>query len=217
MVTDPEHRPAAPVISLRGPRVGLGPLHAELLPAIARWENDLPLSILSGEPARPLTTEALAADPSWTGRAGPDTASFAIYELATRRPIGVVGLRHIDAPPGTADFGISIGEADCRGHGYGTEATALILRHAFAELGLRGVFLEVWSFNPNAIRTYRRVGFREIGRRRAAQLMAGRAYDRVYMECLAGEFLDSLPEDGPDPSPPLPILGEGWRAPASRG
>ncbi|HET9015560.1 MAG TPA: GNAT family protein [Thermomicrobiaceae bacterium] len=192
MAADGDHPADGPAISLRGPRVGLGPLHPGLLPAIARWENDLPLSILSGEPARPLTAEALAADPVWAGRGGPGTASFAIYELAAPRPIGVTGLRHIDAPPGTAEFGISIGEADCRGRGYGTEATGLLLRHAFSDLGLRGIFLEVWSFNPAAIRTYLRVGFREIGRRRQAQVMAGRAYDRVYMECLAGEFRDPL-------------------------
>jgi len=194
----PDH--AGPVLSLRGPRVGLGPLHAGLLPAIARWENDLPLSILSGEPARPLTAETLAADPVWTGREGPDVASFAIYELSTLRPIGVIGLRHIDAPPGTAELGISIGEADCRGRGYGTEATALLLRHAFTDLGLRAVLLEVWSFNPRAIRAYLRVGFREIGRRREAQVMAGRAYDRVYMDCLAEEFVDPL-SDEVDPHP----------------
>ena len=187
-------RPAepSPALTLRGAHVGLGPMHPGLLPAIARWENDLPLSILSGEPARPLTAEALAADPAWTGRTGPDSVSFAIYELSTLRPIGVTGLRDIDTPPGTAEFGISIGETDCWGRGYGTEATTLVLRYAFTDLGLRSILLEVWSFNERAIRTYHRVGFREIGRRRQAQVMGGRAWDVVFMDCLADELVDTL-------------------------
>ena len=48
--------------------------------------------------------------------------------------------------------------------------------------------LRVYSFNERAIRTYRRIGFQEIGRRRESHRLGGKAYDVIYMDCLAAEF-----------------------------
>jgi hypothetical protein len=48
----------------------------------------------------------------------------------------------------SATFGILIGEPECRGKGYGTETTRLMLDYAFTALGLHNVMLTVFEFNP---------------------------------------------------------------------
>jgi RimJ/RimL family protein N-acetyltransferase len=81
-----------------------------------------------------------------------------------------------------------IGEKECWGKGYGTETTTLMLDYGFTLLGLHNICLSVFSFNERGIRAYTRAGFREIGRRREAICLAGRAHDIVFMDCLASEF-----------------------------
>ncbi len=148
--------------------------------------------MLSGDPARPLTPEAIAADYDQLTKSGSERASFAIYERATTRPIGLAGLRDINYAHRTAELGMSIGEADRRGKGYGTEATRLLLDYALDALGLHNVWLRVYGYNERAIRAYRRAGFREIGRRREAHRIGRRAFDEILMDCLATDPREPL-------------------------
>ena len=192
---------AEPVITITGEKVLLGPLSREHLPLLVRWENDLELSLLTGDPARPMGPAAIEAAFESHFKPGDDKATFVIYERATLRPIGTTGLGHINHAHRTAEFGIGIGEAECRGKGYGTEATRLVLDYAFTILGLHNVLLTVYDFNERAIRAYRRAGFREIGRRRESHRIGSRVYDEVLMDCLATEFSGSalarlLPDAG---------------------
>jgi RimJ/RimL family protein N-acetyltransferase len=71
---------------------------------------------------------------------------FTIYERNTLRPIGNTGFHGVDYRTRTATFGI-IGEPECRGKGYGTETTRLMLDYAFTTLGLHNVMLIVFEFN----------------------------------------------------------------------
>ena len=174
-----------PALTLVGEAVCLGPLHRGLLVLMWRWESDLALSVLTGDPTRPLTPEAIEADYDLATKSGPERASFAIYERASMRPIGTAGLRDVDYAHRTAELGMGIGEADCWGKGYGTEATRLLLDYAFDALGLHNIWLRVYAYNERAIRAYRRAGFREVGRRREAHRIGSRAYDEVIMDCLS--------------------------------
>ena len=114
---------------------------------------------------------------------------FLIYEQATWRPIGLTYFSQMNRVYQTAEFNISIGARDCWGKGYGTETTRLMLGYAFATLGFNMIWLRVLSTNERAIRAYNRAGFREAGRLREAQRVGQQAYDVVYMDCLAREFL----------------------------
>jgi RimJ/RimL family protein N-acetyltransferase len=185
---------------LVGELVALGPAHQGLLPLIWKWESDLELSALTGDPARATTPEGIERLYEWYSKAGPDSTAFVVYERTTERPIGTAGLTSINHLHRTAELGISIGEHDCWGKGYGTEATRLLLDYAFNLLALHNVMLRVFSYNPRAIRAYLRAGFHEIGRRRQAQRIGSQVYDVVLMDCLATDFGESvlrprLPED----------------------
>ena len=88
----------------------------------------------------------------------------------------------------SASFGIMIGEPECRGRGYGTETTSLMLDYAFTGLGLHNVMLTVFAFNPGGLRAYEKSGFKTIGRRRECRAVGGEVHDEIYMDCLASEF-----------------------------
>jgi RimJ/RimL family protein N-acetyltransferase len=178
-----------PIMNIVGQKVALGPLRRELLPLYERWINDFSvLEMLGSAGLRPTTAERELA---WYERSANSESdvSFTIYETGSLRPIGNLGLHQVDHFNRTAMFGIVIGEKDCWGKGYGTEATRLLLEYAFTGLGLHNVMLFVFARNERAIRAYRRAGFREIGRRREAHRFAGEVEDIVLMDCLVTEFL----------------------------
>jgi diamine N-acetyltransferase len=186
MSLDSPH-PDPPLINLRGEKVLLGPRRRDLLPLYLKWINDFEVTrTLAAEP-RPMTWEEEAA---WYDRASQNhrEIGFTIYQRASMRPIGNTGLHDINHRHRTAEFGILIGEKECWGQGYGTEATRLTLDYGFTALDLHSICLRVYSFNERGIRAYTRAGFRVIGRWRQAIRLAGRAHDVVLMDCLATEF-----------------------------
>ncbi len=121
-------------------------------PAVARW-------ILPAWPLLPSSWEA------WLHRiyTSPDSQHFAIV-LRDGRHIGNVSLHTIRWEEGVAEVGIVLGEKDCWGRGYGPEALQLLIRYAFAELGLKRLLLHVHRENARAIRAYHKVGFQEVRR-----------------------------------------------------
>jgi diamine N-acetyltransferase len=178
----------APILNLVGDKVALGPIRRDLIPVYQRWINDFEVvRTLAVSGPRPLTTEGEVA---WYERRAmsDNDVSFTLYERSSLRPIGSIGLHFVDHYNRTATFGILIGEKDCWGKGYGTEATRLVLDYAFTGLGLHNVMLNVFANNERAIRAYRRAGFREIGRRRQAHRTGGEAEDVVFMDCLATDL-----------------------------
>lgn len=88
---------------------------------------------------------------------------WAIHLHDTGRLIGSTAVTDVDERAGTSLFRLVIGEKDTWGHGYGTEATQLVLDQAFLAIGLRRVNLEVFTHNPRALRAYEKVGFRQTG------------------------------------------------------
>jgi RimJ/RimL family protein N-acetyltransferase len=185
-MTDAMCPAAQPVINIHVDRVALGPLRRDLMGAIGRWFNDFETTRTQGDQPGPRTPERVTG---WLDRvmSMSDMHWFVIYDVATWRAIGITWLAEIDFRNGTAEFGISIGERDMRGKGYGTEATRLMIDYALTTLGLHNLKLEVYAINPAGIRAYTKAGFREIGRQRENYVMGGRRYDTVYMEVLSGE------------------------------
>jgi RimJ/RimL family protein N-acetyltransferase len=89
---------------------------------------------------------------------------YAIHERVGDRLIGTTALTDfVGVPKPSALFRIVIGEKDCWGKGYGTEATRLVLEEAFHRHRCGEVRLEVFRHNQRAIAAYERVGFRRIG------------------------------------------------------
>jgi len=148
--------------------------------------------------------------------AGTGSLALAIHLRDTNRLIGTCAFSQLDGDNGSALFHITIGEHDCWGRGYGTEATVLMLEHAFETLGLHRVGLAVFAFNERAIRSYRKVGFVVEGRSREGIWRDGRFHDEIQMSILQDEWLELrgrllglAPEDAGDRAHASAIAGAG--------
>jgi diamine N-acetyltransferase len=172
-----------PLVNITGELVALGPLRPELNATYARWFNDFATTQALGDIAPPWT--AARQDAWYTAEVTtPSLIPFTVYDRATWQPIGTTALLDVDFRHRTAEYGIIIGEAAFRGSGRGTEITRLMVAYALTTLGLHNVLLTVYSFNVAGIRAYTKAGFREIGRQRECYFLAGRWWDRVYMEVM---------------------------------
>ena len=71
---------------------------------------------------------------------------------ADGKVIGECGLFGGDKIARTVEFGITLGDKDYWGRGYGTEATRLAVDYAFTMRNVRKVYLDVLANNPRAHR-----------------------------------------------------------------
>ena len=157
------------------------------LEAFQRWYADPKVVRLTRYQDGPMRPEEI--DRFFAARAlGTDSLAMAIHLRDGDRLIGTCALSQLDADNGSALFHITIGETDTWGRGYGTEATRLMIGHAFDGLGLHRVALSVFAFNERAIRSYRSVGFVVEGRAREAIWREGRWWDEIAMSILADDW-----------------------------
>ena len=160
---------------------------ADNVRAFQRWYADpavVRLTRYQDSPMRPEEIERFFA-----ARAlGPDSLAMAIHVRDDDRLIGTCALSQLDADNGSALFHITVGEKDAWGRGYGTEATRLLIDHAFGSLGLHRIGLSVFSFNERAIKAYRSVGFLVEGRAREAIWRDGRWWDEIAMSILSSDW-----------------------------
>jgi RimJ/RimL family protein N-acetyltransferase len=176
------------VLNIVGKLVALGPFVRDDLALHHSWINDFEVTRYYLDTPRPQTLEERAAWYERMSAGDPYNIDFLIYELATMRPIGRVGLEDISYQHRRASFGIMIGEKDCWGKGYGTEATRLTLEYGFRQLGMHDIMLSVSSANGGAIRAYTRAGFHVIGARRECRRESDSVLDSIFKDCLAIEF-----------------------------
>jgi len=102
--------------------------------------------------------------------------------------LGVTGLHRMDFKNRHASFGIFIGEKSEWNKGFGTEATRLMVCHAFETLNLNRVYLSVYETNPRGIRAYEKVGFKREGVLRQDRYHRGRYWDLIIMALLRAEW-----------------------------
>jgi RimJ/RimL family protein N-acetyltransferase len=158
--------------------------------AFSRWGRDSEYwRLLAGDPNRLFSIKSSQRwfDEMVEKETGNDV-TFYIRILTDDRMIGFVGLDGIDYVHGNAWVGIGIGERDCWGKGYGTDAMRIILRYAFTELNLHRVTLGVFEYNPRAYRSYIKAGFKEEGRMRGDLRRDGQRWDGILMGILRSEW-----------------------------
>lgn len=172
--------------TLSGARVVLRPLVRTDAPRLAAIVND------------PAVSRTLRA----TGRVSVAAEEMFIESLATAsadlvlgvtaaddgRLLGAAGLHHLDDPARKAELGIFLGPPAEWGHGHGSDAVALLMRHAFEALRLHRVWLHVHADHERAIRVYERLGFRHEGLLRDSARRDDGFVDVVSMGILAGEW-----------------------------
>jgi len=179
------------VLNIVGKLVALGLFVRDDLTLYHRWINDFEVTRYYLDTPRPQTLEERAAWYERMSAGDPYNIDFLLYELATMRSIGRVGLEDMSYQHRRASFGIMIGEKDCWGKGYGTEATRLTLDYGFRQLGMPNIMLSVSGANRSGIRAYTRAGFHVIGVRRERRREGDSVLNSIFMDCLATEFYRS--------------------------
>jgi RimJ/RimL family protein N-acetyltransferase len=118
----------------------------------------------------------------------PERYPFSIRTLADDRLIGFLSL-WMDLIHSEVWVGVGIGERDDWNKGYGTDVMRLCLRYSFLELGARRVSLGLHEYNPRALRSYEKAGFRMEGRTRQDIQREGKRTDSLWMGILLEEWL----------------------------
>jgi RimJ/RimL family protein N-acetyltransferase len=152
-----------------------------------RWYSDPEVARLTRYQQGPLSPDEIQR--FFHGRImGADFLAMGIHVRDTDRLIGSCAFSQLDGDNGSTLYHITIGERDSWGQGFGSEATELMVDHAFTQLALHRVALTVFQFNARAIRAYEKCGFKIEGRARDAIYRDGRFWDEIHMSILAHEW-----------------------------
>ncbi|MCF7794644.1 MAG: GNAT family N-acetyltransferase [Candidatus Cloacimonetes bacterium] len=171
---------------LIGEKVYLSPICVEDAEKYCEWLNDFEVAknLLIFRDQLSLEREKLILQDMIKNQA----QVFGIVLQDKNELIGNSSIFRINHHNRKAEVGIFIGNKNYWGKGYGSEALSLLLDYGFNILNLNNIMLETFSFNERALKSYKKVGFKEIGRRRQAIIMGGKKYDEILLDILAEDF-----------------------------
>ena len=167
-----------------GERCFLGSIDIDDYPKYTEWANDIEHLIGMKLPARYISLEA---GKKRLAKMASDKNTFSIIENKSNELIGFCFLGNIDELNQTGEIGIMLAKEKTN-FGFGTEACTLLLDYAFNILNLFNVKLEVYDYNKQAIASYKKIGFKQVGAWRKAKLIFGKRYNQIIMDILADEY-----------------------------
>jgi diamine N-acetyltransferase len=179
----PEETPR--VVFLKGHKVILRPVEESDLPNMHRWINDPEVSrgLLQFMPM------SMTAEREWLERIRKELNGVLLaIETHAGRHIGTMGMHGLSWRDGTAFTGTLIGEKDCWGQGYATDAKMQMLHLAFHTMNLRKIYSSAIEFNTASWRYNLKCGYREEGRRRLQFYRDGQYWDEILLACFREEW-----------------------------
>ena len=173
---------------LKGQKALLRAMRRDDLPRLCAFNNDVEVELAGGgDPPMPQTLERLENDFNQAvAKGGRDGSSFAIE--ADDKLIGQCALFGFDDVAQSAELGITIGDKEYWGLGYGRDAIMLLLDYGFRLRNLRKIYLKVNSNNERAIHAYAACGFVEEGCWRSHVWSNNQYLDLVCMGILRHEW-----------------------------
>ncbi len=171
---------------IEGNRIYLSPVNIEDAEMYAKWLNDRKVTdgihgtrnVVNIEGERKWIADTLERG----------THTFGIVLKDSDKLIGNIGFSDYNGTDRSATLGIFIGDEEYRNNGYGSEAIKLLIKYGFDVLNLHNIDLGVFSFNERAIACYKKVGFKEYGRRHECYFLDGKYHDRIEMEILEDDY-----------------------------
>lgn len=111
-----------------------------------------------------------------------------IYERISGRHVGNIKIGPVNLHNRSASVGLVIGEKDCWGKGYATEAIGLAVHYAFVTLGLHKLTAGAIEGNAASLRAFEKNAFVIEGVRRKQNFCEGRWRDEILLGLLAEEW-----------------------------
>lgn len=169
-----------------GERVYLSPMCIDDAPKYVEWLSDFEVTKGLGNTK---LIPSVESERSWiAANLEKGLYCFAIIDKETDELIGNCGFNDIDTARRIGTIGIFIGDEEKRSKGLGTDTLKALIGFGFDILNLNNICLQVFNFNERAIKCYKKVGFKEFGRRHQVYPLNGNLYDEVYMEILRKDF-----------------------------
>ena len=158
------------------------------MPVVNSWRNDPELISMLGAPFRYINYDV---DDKWfdgymMNRS--TTVRCAIVSEKDDTILGLVSITSINQLNQSGTLHIMIGEKDNRGKGMGYFAVSEMIKHAFFNLNLHRIDLDVLSTNIAAQKLYEKCGFVKEGTKRKAVYKNGSFVDMYFYSILREEF-----------------------------
>jgi RimJ/RimL family protein N-acetyltransferase len=167
---------------LKGKKVILRPIRLTDAERFVKWFNDPTVNKFLNYRSLTLKDERKYIKQRLAGKMK-DTLHFCVDALDGTH-IGATSLEGINKTFRRATFGIVIGDKNYWNSGYGSEAAKLIIDYGFKKLKLHRIDLDVYSYNDRAIKVYKRLGFKEEGRKIEYTKLGKKFYDAIMMSVL---------------------------------
>lgn len=178
---------------IKGKRIKFAPLDRKHIDVFLKWFNDPEITqyLLMYKPITRDWEEA------WFDalKQKEDSVFFSIVLLNQGNPEKIIGncaIQDINSRTRACSCGITIGEKEYHGKGYGTEAMEMLVQYVFKTLNMNRLELTVYEYNIRAYKTYQKVGFIEEGRKRQARYHNGKYYDEIIMAILREDWEKKL-------------------------
>ena len=124
----------------------------------------------------------------------PHRAFFSIYKSEDNEHIGESQL-FIDDALGDAQLSVIIGKKDLWHHGYGSSSVVKLMSHAFNDLELYRVWVDIPEYNTHARNMFEGLGFQHEGTLRQSRPHHGARHNSAIMGMLKNEFSQIYGED----------------------
>lgn len=166
------------VVFLRAQKCFLRPLEKTDAPLLTRWINDPEVTQFL-ERNMPIMQ---ALEEKWIeGLQGSKTDIALLIVTNAGKPIGVMGIHHINWIDGTATTGAFIGEKEYWGKGFGTDAKMILLNYAFNVLNLRKICSRVYAFNGRSVVYSKHCGYVDDGCQKKHVFRNGKYHDVIQL------------------------------------
>ncbi|NHJ86975.1 MAG: GNAT family N-acetyltransferase [Asgard group archaeon] len=125
---------------------------------------------------------------TWERRRSGQAYIFAVIDKNTKEFLGTAGLEDVSGIHKSAVLGIAIHKKENWSKGFGTDTMRVLLDIGFKYLNLNRIELFVFDFNIRGVKTYLKVGFKEVGKKRQAFYSNGKYNDMIIMDILREDW-----------------------------
>jgi RimJ/RimL family protein N-acetyltransferase len=164
----------------------LAPLISDDIPILFQWINDREIVLLNA-PYKPVHENA---HKQWFEKIQErtDLVILGIRHKESNKLIGSCQLLNINYIHRSAELQIRIAEKSEQGLGFGTAAIHLLISHAFFDLNLNRISVQVFSTNVRALYVYEKTGFKKEGILRQAAFIDGQYIDIIVLGLIKAEY-----------------------------
>lgn len=117
---------------------------------------------------------------------------YGIHKRGSGEFIGYGMIAHIDQYNRRCDLGLTLGEKQEWGQGYGHETLQAVIEYCFTDLGLNRVGAALYEFNRRSQRLFEGLGFTREGVLRQYVVKDGTFKDEWHYSLLRAEWLGSV-------------------------